>query len=126
WWTQAFDNSDPNVNAWLNDTLPDGRSGFIIIPSDSADYWKALGEGNLFEFANPKNKPRTLFSSTTMEVLNFMFSFNREHEMGIGVQIKNRTIMNIDHLAPELLTLAQNNLDYPDLWNTDLNNQLLN
>ena len=126
WWTQTFNNEDPIVNAWLNDTLPDGRSEFIIIPADSAAYYTGLGQGNIFTFDNPKNKPRTAFSSTTVEVLNFMFSFNREHEMGIGVQVKNRTMLNLDHLAPELLTLAQNSLDYPDLWNLNLNDQLLN
>lgn len=126
WWSQAFDSSDPAVNAWLNDTLDDGRSQFGIIPADSTNYYMGLNQGNIFTFDNPKNKPRTAFMHSTVEVLNFMFSFNREWEMGIGVQIKNRTMVNLDHLAPELLTLATNSLEYPDLWNLDLSNQLLN
>jgi outer membrane protein OmpA-like peptidoglycan-associated protein len=126
WWTQAFDrgespNVDPAVNAWLDE--PDFGT---ITPADSAAFYQAQNQRNFFEFANPQNKPRTLFLSTNTEVLNFMFSFNKERQMGIAVQVKNRTMLNVDQLAPEVLTLATNSLEYPDLWNLDLSNQLLN
>lgn len=121
WWTQSFDSSDPAVNAWQN--APNANK---IIPADSIDYYKGIGEGNYFTFPNPKNKARTAFLSTNIDIFNLMVSINRKYGMAISLGAKSRTMFNIDHLAPELLTLAQNSLEYPDLWNLDLSNQLLN
>lgn len=126
WWSQSFNNEDPAVDAWLSDTLADGSSQFGIIAADSANYYQSLNQGNFFEFANPKGNPRTAYMSLDAEVMSFMFSFNKQYEMGIGVQIKNRTMLNVDHVSPELVTLATNGLDYPDLWNLSLDDQLLN
>ena len=124
WWSQAFveEDSDPAVDAWLYDDPDFGT----ITPADSAAYYQGIGQRNFFVFDNPKQYPRRAFLSSTTEVLNFMFSFNREYEMGIGVQVKNRTMFNVDHLSPQLVTLAENSLEYQDLWNVDLNDQLLN
>lgn len=119
WWSQSFNSEDPAADAWLSDP-----SFGNIISSDSASYYQSRGEGNFFEFANPKSSPRTAFSSTEVDLLNFMVTLNRK--MAIAVQVKSRTFLNVDHLAPELLTLAQNSLEYEDLWNTQLSNQLLN
>lgn len=127
WWSQSFDSSDPAVDAWMNDTLADGTSSFgKIFPADQANNIQSLNKGNFFEFENAKNKPRTAYLGTSVEFLNFMFSFNKDHQMGIAVQVKNRTMLNLDHLAPELLELAMNDLEVPALWNLSLNNQLLN
>ena len=122
WWTQSFDSNDPAVDAWQNPTSGPGWGE--IISSDSADYYQSRNQGNFFEFANPQNKNRAAFTATDVDILNVMVSINRT--MGITVQVKNRTFLNVDNLAPELLTLAQNSLDYPDLWNIQLSNQLLN
>ena len=77
-------------------------------------------------FDNPKNTPRTAFMSSDVELFNFMFSFNQKHEMGICVQVKNRTILNVDHVAPEVINLSLNSLEVPELWKQNLNDQLLN
>jgi len=121
WWSQSFDDSDPAVNAWQ--TAP--NYGKIIGP-DSTDYYKGIGEGNFFTFPNPSDKPRTAYFSNDIDILNVMVSINRKYGMAISLGVKSRTIFNLDHLAPELLDLAQNDLEVPDLWNLDLSNQLLN
>ncbi len=121
WWSQSFDSNDPQSDAWLSDTV---HPGWGIVHPDSASYYTNLGRGNLFQFTNPKGTPRTAYVENSVEILNFMVSINRT--MAISAGIKNRTFLNVDHLSSELLTLAQNGLDYSDLWNTDLDDQLLN
>lgn len=121
WWTQSFDSTDPAVDAWQS--APNAGK---IIPADSTAYYKGIGEGNIFTFTNPKNKARTAFTSVNVDIFNVMVSINRKYGMAISLGAKSRTMLNVDHLAPELLTLAQNSLEYPDLWNLDLSNQLLN
>ncbi|MCB9225123.1 MAG: OmpA family protein [Crocinitomicaceae bacterium] len=128
WWTQSFvkENQDPAVDHWLyDDTLMYPYFGSLV-PADSANYYQSINDGNFFEFDNPKRLPRTAYLATDMEILSFMFSFNQKNEMGVAVQIKNRTFLNVDHLSPDLLTLVQNGLEYPDLWNLDLTDKLLN
>lgn len=121
WWTQSFDDSDPAVNLWQN--APNYGK---IIPADSTAYYKGIGEGNFFEFANPKNKARTAFLGTDVDIMNVMVSINRKYGMAISLGVKNRTFLNVDHLSPELLRLAQGSLEVPELWNIDLSDQLLN
>ncbi len=53
-----------------------------------------------------------------------MVTLNRKS--AIGLQVKHRTLVNVDHIAPELVTLSLNSLDYSSLWNLDLSDQLLN
>ena len=122
WWSQSFTAGDPAVDAWQNDTVYPNY-GTIIHP-DSADYYTNRSDGNFFQFTNPKNLPRTGYLETNVDILNFMVSINRT--MAISLGIKNRTFLNVDHVSSELLTLAQNSLDYSDLWDLDLDDQLLN
>jgi outer membrane protein OmpA-like peptidoglycan-associated protein len=95
-----------------------------ITPSDSTEYYMSRNERMIFEFANPNGKPRTLYYNHNVDILNFMVTLNPKMAFSFGV--KQRTFFNIDHLAPELLLLAQNSLEYPDLWNLQLSDQLLN
>lgn len=121
WWSQSFDSNDPKSDAWLNDTV---GPGFDIIHPDSASHYKNLGQGNLFQAQNPNGKFRSGYIETNVDILNFMVSINRT--MAISMGIKSRTFLNVDHLSSELLTLAQNSLEYQDLWDIDLTDQLLN
>lgn len=121
WWSQSFNEDDPAVNHWMNDTI---GPGFNIIHPDSANYYKNLNQGNFFQDSNPKGTFRTGYYEHSVEILNFMVTINRT--MAISAGVKNRTFLNIDHLSSELLTLAQNGLEYEDLWNTNLDDQLLN
>ena len=38
--------------------------------------------------------------------------------------MRGRTVTNIDNMDPKLAVLAENGLDYPNLWNEKLNEEL--
>lgn len=119
WWTQSFDTTDLAVDNWLNDP----NFGTIIPSEDARDSVNA-NAGNIFEFANPQGDFRQAYFESNVDILNFMVTINRK--MAVSFGIKNRTFLNIDHASDELVTLAQNSLDYSDLWNQNLQDQLLN
>jgi len=72
-----------------------------------------------------KNTSKTLgiYNNVQIDVLNFMFHINPK--IAVGFSGKLRSITNIDRIDPKLAVLAENSLDYPDLWNVKLNNELL-
>ncbi len=119
WWTQSFDENDPQSKAWLDS--PDFDT---IYASEDATNAVNSGKGNFFEFPNPKGLERKAYFESNVDLLNVMVTISPK--MAISLGVKNRTFFNIDHLSPELTKLAQNGLDYQDLWNIDFNDQLLN
>ena len=119
WWTQSFNGDDPKVDAWLND--PDFGK---IIPSEDANVVQNADQGNFFEFDNPKGLARRAYVESNIDILNAMVTINRK--MAVSIGIKNRTFLNVDHLSDQLLTLAVNGLEYEDLWNKSLNDELVN
>lgn len=132
WWSQSFlpnkygndsiyNSGDTKVDLWRNSTNP---SWGEIIHQDSADFYKNQMKGNFFQYTNPTGTFRTGYVENSVEILNFMVSINRT--MAISAGVKSRTFLNIDHVSSELLTLAQNGLEYEDLWNIALDDQLLN
>lgn len=121
WWTQTFLATDSTDAGYQYTTESDFGE---IIPADSANYYISRNEKNFFEYSNPKNKPRTAFFETNVDILNVMVTINRDMAVSLGV--KHRTFLNVDYLAPELLTLVQNSLEYEQLWNLNLSDQLLN
>ena len=72
-----------------------------------------------------KNSTKTLgiYNNVQIDVLNFMFHINPK--IAVGFSGKMRSITNIDRIDPKLAVLGENALDYPDLWNLKLNNELL-
>lgn len=119
WWTQSFDSTDLAVQNWQND--PDFGK---IYASEDANTTINAGKGNFFEFANPKSLERKAYFESNVDVLNAMVTISPT--MAISFGIKNRTFLNVDHLSPELVKLAQNELVYPTLWGPDISDQLVN
>ncbi len=72
-----------------------------------------------------KNSSKTLgiYNNVQIDLLNFMFHINPK--MAVGFSAKFRSITNIDRVDPKLAVLAENGFEYPDLWNVQLNNELL-
>ena len=97
-----------------------------IIGADSAAFYQGLGQGNYFitDPADLGDKPYRGIVSLDADLFNLMVTLNRKS--AIGLQVKQRTLVNVDHIAPELVTLSLNSLDYSSLWNLDLSDQLLN
>lgn len=119
WWTQSFDTTDLAVQQWQDDP-----NFGAIIPSDQARDSVNSGAGNFFEFANPKNTARRAYFESNIDVLNVMVTISPK--MAISLGVKNRTFFNVDHVSSELVTLAQNGLDYSTLWNQDFDDELVN
>lgn len=121
-WQGSFssDTNDLAAQQWQNDP----NFGKIIF-ADSTDYYRSINSGNFFTFDNPDRKPLKALINTEVDILNAMATF-RKNTMGVSFQIKHRTFLNVDHISPDLMTLIVEELEYPDLWNLDLKDQLLN
>ena len=65
-----------------------------------------------------------LNSNLQIDLFNLMFHISPKVAIGFGAKI--RSITNVDNLDPKLAVLAEEGLDYPSLWNTKLNEELLN
>jgi outer membrane protein OmpA-like peptidoglycan-associated protein len=106
-------------------------------------YWwkKSFGDADIYNgWAQPdstfidrfvarnydQNSNGTLGFNTNLQVdlLNFMFHINPK--MAVGFTAKLRSITNIDNMDPKLAVLAEEGLEYPNLWNIKLNEELLN
>lgn len=72
-----------------------------------------------------ENSDRTLgiYNNVQIDVLNFMFHI--KPTIAVGFSGKFRSITNIDNIDPKLAVLAENELDYANLWNIKLNEELL-
>ncbi|NRA11954.1 MAG: OmpA family protein, partial [Crocinitomicaceae bacterium] len=64
-----------------------------------------------------------IYNNVQVDVLNFMFHINRK--IAVGAAVKFRTITNVDDIDPKLAFLAENSLDYAQLWDQDINETLL-
>lgn len=103
WWRSAFEDT---ANAWH--------------PNQDTNWFN----NNFIEVDNPNNKPRGLYMNAQVDVMNFMFSFKKKY--AIGVSLKARSVVNVDQVDPDLMTLGINSLDYQDLHNVELNDKFLN
>lgn len=92
WWSQSFDENDPQSSAWLN--APDFDS---IYASENATNAVNSGKGNFFEFSNPKSLERKAYFESNVDLLNVMVTISPKMAVSLGV--KNRTFFNIDHLS---------------------------
>jgi outer membrane protein OmpA-like peptidoglycan-associated protein len=104
WWTKSFMDADI-YDSWAK---PD--STFMdryLIKNYNKSSTKQLG----------------IYNNIQLDVLNFMFHINPK--IAVGFSGKLRSITNIDRIDPKLAVLAENGLDYSDLWNLKLNNELL-
>ena len=105
WWNKSF--ADTAIyNSWAQ---PD--STFLdrfFIRNYDANSNKTLGFNTNFQ----------------LDLLNFMFHINPK--IAVGFTAKLRSITNIDNMDPKLAILAEEGLEYPDLWNIKLNEELIN
>lgn len=103
------------------------RSWLYSLKKDTA--W--MNEDNLYDkrFHNVENfndanaKSRGGYVNTQFDILNFYFNINRK--IAIGFSAKVRMIANFDNVNPKVLKLAEESLDYSDLWNLNIDGTLL-
>jgi outer membrane protein OmpA-like peptidoglycan-associated protein len=73
-----------------------------------------------------QNTKTTLGMNMNLQVDLFNFMFHISPKIAVGFGVKARSILNIDNMDPKLAVLAEEGLEYPDLWNLKLNEELLN
>ncbi|MDG2343081.1 MAG: hypothetical protein P8L23_00705, partial [Flavobacteriales bacterium] len=112
-WIASFTDTTNSLNVnWRND--PDFGT---FVAADSAEIYQTDYRGNFFvtEPGRLANSSYRGIFSENIDLINLMVTLNRKS--GIGLQIKHRTIVNIDHISQELVTLGVKELDYSTLWN---------
>ena len=100
WWVKSF-TSD---TSWMK---PDSTfSDKYIIKNYNENSTKTMG----------------LYQNTQIDLLNFAFHINPR--IAVGFAAKLRSVTNIDDIDPKLAVLAENGLDYSQLWNQTFNERL--
>lgn len=59
-----------------------------------------------------------------LDLFNLAFHIGEKRSLGIYANL--RSITNVDNMAPQLAVLAEEGLEYPALWDTELNEELVN
>jgi len=104
WWVKSF-NDQTIYDSWAK---PDSTfADRYFVKRYDANSSKLLG----------------FYNNTQIDVLNFMFHI--KPTIAVGFSAKMRSITNIDNIDPKLAVLAENELDYSDLWKVQLNEELL-
>lgn len=104
WWVKSF-NDQTIYDSWAK---PDSTfADRYFVKRYDANSSKLLG----------------VYNNTQIDVLNFMFHV--KPTIAVGFSAKMRSITNIDNIDPKLAVLAENELDYSDLWKVQLNEELL-
>lgn len=121
WWVKSFKSDDPT---------PTDNSGLIIGGSNPYNDW-LIPDSTIMDryvkkyYAEDLDSKKTfgIYNNVQVDVLNFMFHVNPK--IAVGAAVKLRSITNIDAIDPKLAVLAENELDYSDLWNAQFNEELL-
>ncbi|MDG1842270.1 MAG: DUF5723 family protein [Crocinitomicaceae bacterium] len=112
WWKGSLADQQ-TVDSWVGQPDSTIESNFFGGYSFLPKYYNVDSKGTL-----------GLYSGTQVDLLNFMFHINPK--IAVGFTAKVRSITNIDNIDPKLAVLAEEELEYPDLWNLVLNEELLN
>jgi outer membrane protein OmpA-like peptidoglycan-associated protein len=102
WWVKSF-RSD---TAWMQ--------------PDSTLYERSVF--NLYDYKTA-SKPRGIYANYQIDILNF--AFHIKPTIAIGFSAKSRMVTNVDDLDPKLAKLAEEGLDFAQLWNIQLNDKLV-
>lgn len=73
-----------------------------------------------------QNSPGVLGFNTNFQFDLLNFNFHVTPKISVGFLAKMRSITNIDNVDPKLAFLAERELEYEDLWDINLNEELIN
>ncbi len=118
WWYKSLNDDYADSDAWLNDGDLDK-----LVSVDSTASFKSRGLGQLFEIDNG-NVERAAFMNAEFDILNFMITLNRKR--AIGFQIRSRSLLNMDDVSPELIRLATNDFEFPNVFNLNVSDEDFN
>ncbi|MFK8046416.1 MAG: DUF5723 family protein [Crocinitomicaceae bacterium] len=117
---KTFVGSDSKSMDYRGDTLNN-----VIVPFGQVpNYRNTLNSGNLFEFENISNIPRTAFYNHELAILNLMVSFDQDVAFSFGV--KQRTFINFQDVSYDLLSLGRTTLQDSAYWNVTQTQQNVN
>jgi outer membrane protein OmpA-like peptidoglycan-associated protein len=90
------------------------------------DLFQNLGEWDNLKYVkkNYNGEDKTGMFSMQQDLFSFMFTISDKDAIAFTPSI--RTIINFDNVSQDLATLADNGLDYPDLWDIKLKNTNFN
>src|SRR5690606_21682533 len=124
-WTNAvsFDTKDmPKwwVKSFKSDELPNGDKDVVYGGTNPHNDWmlpdSTFADRYLIKhYDENSNKKYGFYNNIQVDMLNFMFHI--KPTIAVGFAAKFRSITSIDNIDPQLAILAENSLDYPDLWN---------
>ena len=105
WWVQSFTDT-ALLNAWAypSSTFIDR----LIVHNYNKDSEGVLGANINFR----------------LDLFNLAFHIGEKRSLGIYANL--RSITNIDNMDPKLAVLSEEGLEYPALWNMQLNEELVN
>ena len=118
WWYKSTNDKYYDSRQWLNDGDLEK-----LVSVDSTAAFKARGAGQMFEINNG-DKNRSAFINAEFDVLNFMITLDRKR--AVGFQIRSRSLINLDNVSPELIRLATNEFEFPNLFNVKVNDEDFN
>ena len=127
WWIKSF---SPDETVTIN---PDGTetTSYTTEVGGSNPYndWLLPDSNFIDRYITRKydvNSPGVLGFNTNLQFDLINFMFHVAPKVAIGFSAKARSITNIDNMDPKLAILAEEELEYPDLWNIQLNEELIN
>lgn len=101
-----------NYVALRMDRLRDGVDG----DRDFQDYYLKIPA------VDPRLDNDRYYIFANMDVLGPAFAFRINPKNSLGFHTRSRTMFNFDNISPQLARLAWEGLEYPDLWQTNLQN----
>ena len=124
-WTNAGSFTTVDMPKWWVKSFKADSSGYDNPDNDWIQPDSSFVDRYITKNFSPNSvKTVGIYNNVQLDVLNFMFHINRK--IAIGAAVKFRSITNVDDVDPKLAFLAENSLDYEQLWNQDINETLLN
>jgi outer membrane protein OmpA-like peptidoglycan-associated protein len=105
WWVNSLNNSNV-LNTWVNPSAT--FIDRLIVRNYDASSNGVLGSNINFR----------------LDLFNLAFHISEKRALGLYANL--RSITNIDNMDSKLAVLSEEGLEYPALWNTQLNEELVN
>jgi len=120
WWKKSFSPDKINGNDLYINGGTNVHNDWAIETGDSA---QNLDPYVIRNYGPNQTDVIGFYNSIQVDILNFMFHINPK--IAVGAAVKARTITNVDDIDPKLAFLAENGLNYEDLWKQEFDEGLL-
>ena len=111
-----------NNYIYLDRSFLFGKSNYFDLPQSVKDtidiqytYFKEIF----------KNRDKSVYFNTNIYGPSFHFTFGKKNNNAIGLFTKGTVLVNLDKVSPQLAQLSWYGLDYPALWQQDIDEKQL-